>query len=190
MKSNRIRQINGFFNMGFFEVIKLFFCYLAMNNPIIYIGLFPTPKNTFHNSIFSFYPASQNLKAIGLQFFKLFYVDFSYSIISKSIVIFISINCHKFYYKKHIFIGNNFKNCLFTLKGYKSYLGILKNPLINNKGFAYTSLIESIFKYSFFIILSFLIALITSLSDIEIPSFQEYTNDIQYAFRYISILLF
>jgi len=187
MKSNEIRQINGFFNKSFFQVIKLFFIYCLMNNPVFYYGFFPTPRNTFHNSIFSFYPASQNLMAIGMQFFKLIYIDFSRSL-NNSIVIFISVNCHKYYLKKHIFINKSFGNYLFMTNHYKSYTGILKNPIANNKGFMYCNLIESIFKYSFFILISFLMGLVLSLSDIELYSIQEYTNDIHYALKNISVL--
>lgn len=185
MKANRIRQINGFFNMGIFEVIKLFFVYCLMNNPIFYYGFFPTPKNAYHNSIFSFYPYSQNLRAIGIQFFKLFYIDFSAN--NHSIVIFVSINCHSYYFKKLFFINykGNFKTNIFTLKGFKSWTSILKN----NHGFISIDILNPISLWFFRIVMAFLIALVLSLHDIDISSYQEYTNDIQYAFKSLDYII-
>jgi hypothetical protein len=169
MKANQIRQIESIINKSFFDMIKLFFVCLLMNNPFFYYGFFPTAKNTFHFSIFSFYPYSQNLKSIGLQFFKLLYLDFS---LSEYLVIFISINCFK-YYKKNTFFISLKKFKAFKLASWDS-LYLFKNQ----KGFCYSELMNSIFIWSFRILFCILLAAIFSFNDINIPSLQEIKNDI------------
>lgn len=176
MKANDKRQIESIINKNFFKMIKLFFVCFLMNNPLIYIGLFPTAKNTYHFSVFSWYPKRQNLNAIGFQFFKLLYVDFSYSDFSDSLVVFISLNCFTYYKKLHFFIG--LKAFRFLLLGNWKSLSLLKN----NSGFISWELIDKAGNLFFKIIICLLLAAIFSFKDIDLEhiSIQGFLNDMQY----------
>lgn len=176
MKANTKRQIESIIQKPFLEMIKLFFVCFFMNNPLIYIGFFPTAKNTKHFSIFSYYPKKQNLNAIGFQFFRLIYLDFSYSDFSDSLIVFISLNCFTYYKKIHFFIGLKAFRFLF-LGNWKS-LYILKNQ----NGFISWSLIDHLGTWFFRIIICLLLAAIFSFKDIDLDhiSLQGFLNDMQY----------
>lgn len=171
IKQAQINQIESIAKKSWFNILKIFLAVFFIKNRLIYFPLYPrvNPKK----ALFQIIKSTINLGCFAIAIKDFFYIDF-FKTWSNSIGCFLSIRHKGIVIHKRYFMPKRYK--------------YLYQVISNNKGIAVMELVNTLSIWFFKIVLCLLAGLVLSLHDIDIPSYQETINNMQYAFKNISIL--